>query len=142
MKMVGNGLVYGERKFGQTYAIRILLALLLFGPLLLVWAVAGEPTPSGHSVLVWISVAVVVCYGVLWVAISKTVLTITDQGVRRESILGVQEIPWSQINDTRYLVRPIRIGAHFGLIGVLVSAASSKSSSANLILTLIGSDGM
>jgi hypothetical protein len=139
--MASNDLVYGERKFGQTYAIRILLTLLLFGPLLLAWVVVDKPNPSGHPVLSGISVVVVVCYIVLWVTISKAVLTITDQGVRRESILGVQEIPWSQINETRYLVRPIRIGAHFGLIGALVSAASSKSASANLVLTLIASDG-
>jgi hypothetical protein len=139
--MAGDGLVYGERKFGQTYAIRIMLAMLLLGPLLLAWTAIEKPNPSSHPVLLWISVVVVACYIVLWVAISRTVLTITDQGIRRESILGQQEIQWSHISETRYLVRPIRIGAHFGLIGALVSAASSKSSSVNLVLTLIGSDG-
>jgi len=139
---MGSGdLAYGERKFGQTYAIRILLALLMLGPLLLAWAIVDKPDPSTNPILTWISVAVVVCYLVLWVAIGKTVLTISDQGVKRESILGSQEILWSQISETRYLVRPVRVGAHFGLIGVLVSAASSKSSVANLVLTLISSDG-
>ena len=139
--MANNDLLYGERKFGQTFAVRVLLALLMLGPLVLAWAVADNPNPSAHPVLAMISLVVVLCYVVLWVGISKTVLTITDHGVRRDSIFGVQEIPWSQISETRYVVRPIRVGAHFGLIGILIAAASGKSSAANLVLTLIGTDG-
>jgi len=125
--MANNDLLYGERKFGQTFAVRVLLALLMLGPLVLAWAVADNPNPSAHPLMALISLVVVLCYVVLWVAISKTVLTITDHGVRRDSIFGVQEIPWSQISETRYVVRPIRVGAHFGLIGILIAAASGIS---------------
>ncbi len=75
----------------------------------------------------------------MWIALGKTVLIINDSGVRRESILGQQEITWSQIAETRYRVVPINIYAHFGLIGALL-AMSSKSGRVQLTLELIGQD--
>lgn len=139
--MLSDGSVYKEWTFKQTYATRALLALLLLSTLMMAWAIAG-PNSSTREVLFWVACVALVSYAVLWIAIGKTVLTINDQGVRRESILGVQEIPWAQLNETRYLVRrPVKIWAHFGLVGALVSAASGKSSGANLALTLIACDG-
>jgi hypothetical protein len=75
----------------------------------------------------------------LWITLGKTVLIISDSGVRRESILGQQEITWSQIAETRYRVVPINVYAHFGLIGALI-AMSSKSGRVQLTLELIGQD--
>jgi hypothetical protein len=75
----------------------------------------------------------------LWIALGKAVLIISDSGVRRESILGQQEITWSQIMETRYRVVPINVYAHFGLIGALI-AMSSKSGRVQLTLELIGQD--
>jgi hypothetical protein len=75
----------------------------------------------------------------LWIVLGKTVLIISDSGVRRESILGQQEITWSQIAETRYRVVPINVYAHFGLIGALI-AMSSKSGRVQLTLELIGQD--
>jgi hypothetical protein len=75
----------------------------------------------------------------LWVALGKSVLIINDSGVRRESVLGQQEIAWSQIMETRYRVVPINVYSHFGLIGAVL-AMSSKSARAQLTLELIGHD--
>jgi hypothetical protein len=49
--MTSADLVYGERRFGQTYAIRVLWALLMLGPLLLAWSVVGKPNPLAQPVL-------------------------------------------------------------------------------------------
>jgi Family of unknown function (DUF6585) len=138
--MDAQGFGSGERAFRQTYAIRLLLALLILGPVFAAWAMTGEPKPAAHPVLLWISLAVFIVYGFLWIAIGKTVLTISEQGVRRDSVFSTEEMPWSQISETRYVVKPIRASAHFGLIGALVSTLG-KSSAVNLTLTLISSDG-
>ena len=39
----------------------------------------------------------------------------------RESVLGQQEIAWSQITETRYRVVPINVYAHLGLIGAVLA---------------------
>jgi hypothetical protein len=138
--MATTGLSTGERIFRQAYALRILLALLLLGLLIGIWASLDDPRPSSNPILSWISLGAVLVYVALWIAIGKTVLTISDQGVRRDSIFGTQEIAWSQIAETRYLVRPVNAAAHFGLIGALVMVAG-KSSSVNLTLTLVSREG-
>jgi hypothetical protein len=138
--MATAGLSTGERIFRQTYALRILLALLLLGLLIGIWTSLDDPRPSSNPILSWISLGAVLVYVALWIAIGKTVLTISDQGVRRDSIFGTQEISWSQIAETRYLVRPANAAAHFGLIGALVMVAG-KSSAVNLTLTLVSREG-
>jgi hypothetical protein len=75
----------------------------------------------------------------LWVVLGKSALILNDAGVRKESVLGQQEIAWSQIVETRYRVVPVNVYAHFGLIGALL-AMSSKSGGAQLTLELIGHD--
>src|SRR4029077_4803218 len=103
------------------------------------WAGQDDPHASAHPALLWISIGLLVAAATLCVALGKTALIINDSGVRRESVLGQQEITWSQITETRYRVVPINVYAHFGLIGALL-AVSSKSGRAQLTLELIGHD--
>jgi hypothetical protein len=138
--MASASLGYGESKFGQTYTMRALLALLVLGALAGAWASVNDPRPAAQPILFWISVGAVLAWIVACILISKTVLTISDHGVRGESIFSAQEMAWSQIAETRYLVTPVSAAAHFGLAGVLASVLF-KSSRANLCLTLIGVDG-
>ena len=136
--MAAAAMAYGERRFGAAYTARIILALAAVGLVMGLWATQNKATPAPPALL-WISVGVMVGVAGLWIALGKTVLTINDSGVRRESILGQQEISWSQIAETRYRVVPINVYAHFGLIGALL-AMSSKSNRAHLTLELIGQD--
>jgi hypothetical protein len=103
--MVSTSFSFGERKFGQTYSIRILLALILLGPVLLAWFVVDNPQQPG-PILVSASVVMGVITVALWILIGKTILTLSDAGIRRESVFGAQEILWTQIAETRYLVTP------------------------------------
>jgi Family of unknown function (DUF6585) len=130
---------YGERRFGAAYTARIFVALGVLGLVVGLWVVQNDPHTSAHPALLWISTGLVVAAAALWVALGKTVLIINDSGVRRESVLGQQEIAWSQITETRYRVVPINVYAHFGLIGAVL-ALSSKSGGAQLTLELIGHD--
>ena len=132
-------MAYGERRFGAAYTVRIFVGLGVLFLLAGLWM--SQPAHrSPHPALVWVSVGLVGALIALWVVLGKTVLTISDFGVRRESVLGQQEMAWSQIAETRYRVIPINLYAHFGLLGALL-AMSSKSARAQLSLELIGTDG-
>jgi hypothetical protein len=138
--MASAGLAYGEHKFGPSLLGRVLLAAGVLVAIFLVWGMAENPNPSANPELIWISAALAIAGVIAWIAIGKTALTVNEQGVRRESVFGVQEIPWSQIQETRYRVIPINLYAHFGLIGAVL-AMRSKSANANLTLELISTDG-
>lgn len=138
--MAATGLAYGEQRFGPSWMGRLLLAFGVVIALVLVWAISDNPSPSSNPGLIWISLGLGVAGVLAWIALGKSALIVNDQGVRRESVLGVQEMPWSQIQETRYQVIPINVYAHFGLIGYLL-AMRSKSGNANLTLTLISTEG-
>jgi len=133
-------MAHGERRFGAAYTVRILTALGVLSVLVGLWAGQDAPRNSSHPALIWISIGLVGAFAALWIALGKTVLIISDSGVRRESVLGQQELAWSQITETRYRVTPINMYGHFGLLGALL-AMSSKSGRVQLTLELISSDG-
>jgi hypothetical protein len=137
--MAAAGLAYGEHRFRSNMVGRLALALGVVLAIVFLWALTDNASASSHPGLVWISVGLVVAGVIAWIAIGKTALVINDQGVRRESVFGVQEMAWGQIQETRYRVIPINVYAHFGLIGALL-AMRSKSTNANLTLELISSD--
>lgn len=136
--MASPTMAYGERRFGAAYTIRVFAALAILGLLIGLWA--DDPNTASHPELMWVSIGLVAAVAAMWIVLGKTILIINDSGVRRESVLGQQEMAWSQIAETRYRVVPINIYGHFGLIGALL-AMSNKSGRVQLTLTLIGSDG-
>jgi hypothetical protein len=138
--MATAAMAHGERRFGAANTARILLTLGTLGVVVGLWATQNDLRPSSHPALMWISLGLVVALAALWIVLDKTVLTISDFGVRRESVLGQQEMAWSQITETRYRVIPINVYGHFGLVGALL-AMSSKSGRAQLSLELVGNGG-
>jgi hypothetical protein len=138
--MASASMAYGERRFTAAYTIRILSTLGVLGLVVGLWAAQDDPRTSSHPELVWLSMGLLVGVVALWVVLGKSALTISDSGVRRESVLGQQEMAWSQIVETRYRVIPVNTYAHFGLIGALL-AMSSKSGRAMFTLELISNDG-
>ena len=137
--MATAAMAYGERRFEAAYTARIVLALAALGLVVGLWGTQSKASTPAPPALLWISIGVVAAVAGLWIVLGKAVLIINDSGVRRESILGQQEINWSQIAETRYRVVPINVYAHFGLIGALL-AMSSKSGRVQLTLELIGHD--
>ena len=138
--MASTAIAYGERRFGAAYTVRIVLIVILVGVMAGVWGAQDDPSIASHPTLFWVSVALgAACVG-LWIVLGKSVLIISDSGVRCESLFGQQEMTWSQVAETRYQVVPINVYAHFGLIGALIAMSSKKSSRAQLTLELIGQD--
>lgn len=138
--MATAAMAYGEHRFGAAYTMRILAVLGVLGVLAGLWAAQDDPHTASHPILMWISVGLVVAGVALWVALGKSVLIINQSGVRRESVLGQQEMAWSQVKETRYRVVPINMYGHFGLVGALL-AMYSKSGRAQLTLQLVSQDG-
>ena len=87
----------------------------------------ADPRTSAHPTLLWVSVGLVFTVVAVWVVLGKSALILNDAGVRKESILGQQEIAWSQIVETRYRVVPVNVYAHFGLIGALLPCRASQA---------------
>jgi hypothetical protein len=138
--MATAAMAYGERRFGAAYTARILVVLGVLGVVVGLWASQDDPQATSHPTLVWISIALGFAAIGLWFVLGKSVLVISESGVRRESLLGQQEIAWSQVAETRYQVVPINVYAHFGLIGALIAMSSKRSKRAHLVLELIGQD--
>ena len=137
--MATAAMAYGERRFGAAYTVRIFVTLGVLGLVAGLWASQDDLHGSAHLARLWISIGLMALGATLWVAQGKTVLIISDSGVRRESVFGPQEIAWSQITETRYRVVPINVYAHLGLLGAVL-AWSSKSGGAQLTLELLGHD--
>ena len=138
--MATPALAYGERRFGAAYTTRIALILALAGFLAGLWFSQKDLRFASHPTLFLISVGLVLAVAAACFVLGKSVLTISDAGVRTESIFGQQEMAWGQITETRYRVVPINVYAHLGLIGAII-AMSSKSGRAHLTLELISADG-
>ena len=134
-------MAYGERRFGASYSVRIFTALVVLGFLVGIWVSQNNPRPEAHPTLTLVSVGIVGALAAFWVLLGKTALTISDAGIRRESVFGQQEMAWGQIIETRYRVTPVNVYAHFGLVGYILAMSSSKSGRAQLSLELISGDG-
>lgn len=138
--MATAAIAYGERRFAAAHTARIVVMLIVVGFLIGMWASQDDPRVASHPTLFWISIALGAAGIGLWIALGKSAVVITDSGVRRESVMGQQEIAWNQVAETRYHVVPINVYAHFGLIGALIAMSSKKSARAHLTLELIGHD--
>ena len=134
-------MAYGERRFGASYSVRIVTALVVLGFLAGIWASQPDPRPAAHPALMWVSVGILGALAAFWILFGKSALTISDAGIRRESIFEQQEMAWSQITETRYRVTPVNVYAHFGLVGYIMAMSSGKAGRAQLSLELLSGDG-
>jgi hypothetical protein len=138
--MATPDLSFGQRQFRKTYNLRLALAVLTVALLYAGWFFMGEPALEVNSAFFWMVVAAVLLNIAACIAIGSSVLTLSDRGIRRESIFGAEEIPWEQIVETRYRAKPTRRKAPVGLFGLLV-AALRKPLRIKMRFTVLGADG-
>jgi hypothetical protein len=138
--MASAAMAYGEHRFGASYSVRILTALVVLGFLFGIWVAQNDPRPASHPTLLWVSAGIVGALFAFCVLFGKSTLTINDAGVRRETVFGQQDMAWTQITETRYRVTPVNVYGHLGLVGYIL-AMTSKSGAAQLSLELISGDG-
>src|SRR5579884_1188725 len=106
--MATPDLSFGQRQFRKTYNLRLALAVFTVALLYMAWFFMGEPALVVNSAFFWMLVAAILVNIAACIAIGSSVLTVSDQGIRRESIFGAQEIRWEQIVETRYRAKPTR----------------------------------
>src|SRR5258706_11961628 len=91
----------------QSYAARIALTLLfLFIAAFPLIVTEGKFTPGA---ILAIAAILAVDAALCWM-ISKSMLTIHDDGLRRANIFGVKEIEWRNVKEYRYRAVPIQVG--------------------------------
>jgi hypothetical protein len=138
--MASPDLSFGERKFRHTYTGPLALAVLTSASLYAFWVFLREPAFAIDSPFVWTCVAAALINVAVLFAVEQTVLTISDQGIRRESIFGVKQMRWDEIRSTRYGVKLLRPRIPMGLIGAMVAAAR-RPKPIKLRLTILAEDG-
>jgi hypothetical protein len=63
-------------------------------------------------------------FACVWAA--KRQITIHAEGISYKSLMNEKDLRWDEITETRYGQQPLNVGAHFGLIGLLIMALSKK----------------
>ncbi len=130
---------FTPRKFRQTYNVRIAIAALIFCVMYIIWE-ASVRSESARLTFIWITVGVVLLYGALFLAFEETVVTTSQQGIRRDSIFGSTAIAWNEISETRYLVSPVRPRIAIGMFGILITMLRRRPR-VRLRLTIFSNEG-
>jgi len=114
-----------QRSFHDTITFRLALAICFTG--LLAWGIYDYSETNVFEPFLWtfIGMAGVLCaYTFIWAATRK--VTFHTEGISYKSLVKDVDILWTDIQETRYSQTPLNVGVHFGLIGILVSAAFGK----------------
>ncbi len=94
-------MIESPRIFKQTLAVRLAL-LLLFGfgiAILLSISFAGK---DAEKTAVSAAIVAVVAYVAIAVAIGRTRIVTTPLAIRRETVLGMTDMPWPEVTEYRY----------------------------------------
>ncbi len=111
--------------FRSTYTWRIVAGSPFAA--LLAWGVYDYSDSHSINVVLWSLVAfsaALFAFACIWAAAKQ--FAIHSEGVAFKSLLGEKDLRWEEITETRYVQQPINVGAHFGVIGLVISALVSK----------------
>ena len=114
-----------QRSFHDTITFRLVSALCFAG--ILAWGIYDYRETNSFEPVLWTFIGVVgfLCaYAFIWAATCR--VTFHTEGISYKSLVSDVDIPWTDIRETRYSQTPMNLGVHFGLIGVLLSAAFGK----------------
>jgi hypothetical protein len=117
-----------ERSFKDTLVWRLASAIPFVG--FLAWGIYNYREIHTFDPVLWVFIGILglLCaYAFIWAAGRR--VTFHTEGISYKSLVSDVDLPWNDIRETRYSQQPLNWGAHFGLIGMLVSAAASKGNS-------------
>jgi hypothetical protein len=118
-----------EKTYRQTLVHRLLLFIPVALVLLIAFAVVDFDT-SKMSPVGWAIVAVTLgLYIFAWWAIGQSSLNFHSEGVSTTGAFGGKEVRWDEISETFFYKVDQNLIVHFGLIGLLMAAASSRQAS-------------
>lgn len=132
-------------RHGYGWRIASIAPLLIAGTIFWVAQMDG-PTQKEDVAIFWGIIALCAAVTVLtWIIVGKIAITMHAEGIARGSMFGSVEIPWNEIQETRYSQTPINYGAHFGLIGLVAALVAQRRSndgaSMQRNLKIMGLDG-
>jgi hypothetical protein len=139
---------YSPKEFTSKHSLQwrllSLLPIAVFG--LIAWAMSGNAKDKEAFLWMLELTAFFATVAVLtWVFVSKIEVAFHQEGIARSSMFGSVEIPWNEIQETRYSQTPINYAVHFGLIGLLMMAAAQRrsgdSASMQRNLKIVGLNG-
>lgn len=111
--------------FRNTYTWQIVSAIPFAG--MLAWALYDYSDSHHLDGVLWTFTAIcaaLFAFACAWGAAKR--FYIHSEGVAYKSMLKERDLRWDEITETRFVQQPINASAHFGLIGLLVSALASK----------------
>ena len=127
-----------ERSFKDTLTWRIAAALPFLG--FLAWGIYSYRDTQSFEPVPWSFVGItglLFAYACLWAAARR--ITFHTEGISYKSLMSDVDLPWTDIRETRYSQQQLNVGMHFGLIGMLVTAAASKGNNQMLrTLRIVG----
>lgn len=133
-----------EKTYKQNFVLRLVLFVPLALVLLFVFAAVDFDTKKVSPIGWAIIAAAFGLYVFAWWAIGKILLAIHPEGVGFTSAFGEKEVRWEEINETFYYKMDQNLYMHFGLIGLIMAARSSRSgdpmSGGNMYLKISGHD--
>ena len=94
----------------------------------------------------WSGVAAAALSFFLFQLFSREQVSVHQEGIAHSGLFGAREIPWNEVQETRYqqITTAQTVGAHFGLIGMLVAVAADRKgggSKSSQYLQIVGQDG-
>jgi hypothetical protein len=125
------------RTLKDTFTGRLIAGLLFLGML----AFAYVDYSDSHTFDPWLwgfttFFGVILAFAVYWAAIRR--VNIHQEGISYVSPFKNAEMRWEEVQQTRYSQTPVNVGAHFGLLGLLVMAVAKKGTAANKGLVIEG----
>lgn len=115
-----------QRAFRDTLTWRIAAALPFFP--LLAWGIYDFSQNHTLNPVLWFFAGLsgaLFAYACLWAARRK--ITIHAEGICYKSLVTETDIRWDEVTETRYGQSPVNVGAHFGLLGLLIAALARSN---------------
>lgn len=132
----------------QTYRQNLTLRLAAFLGPAIAWTIVGVIAlnePEVPVIAVGIAILLTILWVVLWVAVGKAELTLHEEGIRRVTVLGVQEMVWQEIVETRFTQAPLfdtaAAAVNLSLLEYLLAVAFPGAAPGQRCLALQAADG-
>lgn len=136
-----------EKTYAYSKGLRV-LALIPFVLVAGIGALAVAPDWQKFEQPGWLAglIATAGLSVFLWMLISRELVSVHSEGLSCSGLFGAKEIRWDQVKETRYsqTTTAQNVGAHFGLIGILIAAFVSRKADASKsaqVLKVVSQDG-
>ncbi len=121
-----------EKTYRQNLTVRLaalIVPAIAWMVALIIWADEPKPGPISMGV----AIGLTALWAAMWYWVGKAELTVHQEGIRRTTAFGAQELMWEEVSETRFTQVPMgqAMAIHFGLIGWLIASKMGNSGGSN-----------